>query len=150
VPSQTPAVRRALADIEAAKEGADEAVAECLDSVADLIRINGDPDSVFDSVLNQLAREQLRVLAAAEGLRLYSSTEASVDSGHATEVVAFWPTFAIIPFGQKPVESLDQLRARIAERDTERRMSVDFQAKVASGYVGDVGEWFAWMREAKP
>lgn len=146
-PPETPAVSRALANIEAAKEGADEAVADFLDSLADLVREHGDPDAVFDSVLNQLSREQLRVTAAAHGLRLYSSTEASVDDGTVTEVVAFWPSFAILPHGQTPADSLAQLRARIAERAEEQRLSEAFQAKVASGHVGDVGQWFAWMRE---
>jgi hypothetical protein len=144
----TPAVSRALARIAAAKEGADAAETECLDAVADLVRAHGDPVAVFDSVLAQLAREQVRVTAAAYGLRLYSSTEASVDDGHATEVLVFWPSFAIVPHGQKPVDTLTQLRARIAEREEEHRLSADFQAKVASGHVGDVSTWFGWMRSA--
>lgn len=145
----TAAVRQALASIEAAKEGADPAVVECLDAVADLVHAHGDPEAVFDSVLAQLAREQLRVLAAAHGLRLYWSTEAAVDDGHAPGVVLF-PGFAILPHGQRPEESLAQLRAALAGRQEEQRLASDFQARVASGHhSGDVREWFAWMRGAR-
>jgi len=146
--ADSPAVRQALVSIEAAKEGADPAVVECLDAVADLVREHGDPATVFDSVLGQLAREQLRVLAAAHGLRLYYSTEASVDDGHASEVVLF-PGFVILPHGQRPEDSLAQLRAALADRQEEQRMAGDFQARVASGQHGDVREWFAWMRGAR-
>ncbi|GAA3301394.1 hypothetical protein [Streptomyces cinereospinus] len=143
-----PAVCQALASIEAAKEGADPAVVECLDAVAALVRTHRDPVAVFDSVLAQLAREQLRVLAAAHGLRLYWSTEASVDDGHVTELVLF-PGFAILPHGQRPEDSLAQLRAALADRQEEQRLAVAFQARVASGRGGDVREWFAWMRGAR-
>ncbi|MEU5668470.1 hypothetical protein, partial [Streptomyces longwoodensis] len=70
----SPKVLRALADIEAAKADVDPLVAICLDSVADLIRETGDPDAVFDRVLERIARDEVETLAATHGLRLCRST----------------------------------------------------------------------------
>ncbi|MFE9432189.1 hypothetical protein [Streptomyces sp. NPDC006640] len=50
-------VRRALADIDAAKQDATSDVAECLDVVADLITRNGDPDAVLGHLLDLIATE---------------------------------------------------------------------------------------------
>lgn len=139
----SPKVTRALADIEAAKSEVDPLVALCLDAVADLVRETGDPDAVFDSVQKALAREDVEELAAAHGLRLCRSTEESVADGTVTEVVLCWPTFAILPHGQEPRTSRDQLRAAIAERLEEKRLGASFQASVAAGHTGSVEDWHA-------
>lgn len=50
--THTPAVQRALANIEDAKKNVDTGVAKCLDAIADLIVSTGDPDGVFNWVLS--------------------------------------------------------------------------------------------------
>lgn len=144
----SPKVTRALADIEAAKSEVDPLVALCLDAVADLVRETGDPDAVFDSILARIACEDVERLAAAHGLRLCRSTEESVDDGTVTEVVLCWPTFAILPHGQEPRTSRDQLRAAIAERLEEERLGAAFQASVAAGPTEDVDTWHARTAQA--
>ncbi|MFJ6561890.1 hypothetical protein ACIQMV_18915 [Streptomyces sp. NPDC091412] len=122
---------RALAAIEAAKRDAAQDVAECLDLVADMVKTYRDPDVVFDRILAGLRRESLQALAAVNGLRLYYSSQQAVTEGTVRELVAFWPSFAILPHGQDPADSLAQLRAAITERDEEVRLAAEFQATVA-------------------
>ncbi|MFB9464923.1 hypothetical protein [Streptomyces cinereospinus] len=57
------AVARALVDIEDAKQSADPSVGECLDAVGDLIKEAGDPDAVFDWLLQIIARERCEARA---------------------------------------------------------------------------------------
>jgi CTP:molybdopterin cytidylyltransferase MocA len=57
-PSLTPKVIRALVNIAEAKETAEPAVAHFYDGVASLIVQNGDPDTVFDFVLEVLRRTE--------------------------------------------------------------------------------------------
>ena len=73
---------------------------------------------------------------------LYDSSRASVDDGTFTEVAVFWPAFAILPHGQHPAVSIEQLRAAIAERQREQQLAVDFQASVAAGHVEGLDEWY--------
>lgn len=141
--SESPEVSRALASIDAAKQDSDPEVARCLDAVADLIRQSGAPDTIFERVIQGLASEELRALAASHGLQLFLSTEASVDEGTVTDVVLFWPNFAILPHGQTARASLDQLRAAIAGRLTEDQLAADFQASVAAGHTETVEAWYA-------
>ncbi|GAA3299095.1 hypothetical protein GCM10020295_36400 [Streptomyces cinereospinus] len=54
---------RALVDIEDAKQSADPSVGECLDAVGDLIKEAGDPDAVFDWLLQIIARERCEARA---------------------------------------------------------------------------------------
>ncbi|MFJ1653664.1 hypothetical protein ACIOC2_20200 [Streptomyces sp. NPDC088337] len=122
---------RALAAIEAAKRDADQDVAECLDLVADMVKTYRDPDVVFDRILAGLRRESLQALAAVTGLRLYYSSQQAVTEGTVRELVVFWPSFAILPHGQDPADSLTQLRAAIAEREDEQKKAAAFQASVA-------------------
>ncbi|MFF8910202.1 hypothetical protein [Streptomyces olivaceoviridis] len=136
-------VALALASIEAAKQDIDHSeVARCLDAVANLIRQTGDPDAVFDRVLERFAAEELLALAAAHGLHLFASTEASVDNGTLTELTVFWPSFAIVPHQQKATVSLDQLRQALAERAREQQLAADFQASAAAGHTEDIDTWY--------
>ncbi|MFI7014120.1 hypothetical protein [Streptomyces sp. NPDC050164] len=145
--AHSPAVVRALADIEAAKRDVDADVAACLDAVADLIRQTGDPDAVFDRVLDNFAREELRVLTAAHGLRLAESSAEAVESGDLTETLVFWEfngsALAVVPRGQRPADTLRQLRAAIDERADEQQLADSFQASVAAGDVEDLDSWHA-------
>lgn len=134
-------VARALAAVEAAKQGAEPAVIECLNSIADMIKSYGDPDVVFDRVLDSLRREALRALAAVNGLSLYESSQSSVDDGTVDAVTVFWPAFAIVPRGQAPSVSLAQLRKAIAERELEQHLADSFQASVAAGHTEDIETW---------
>ncbi|MET9734321.1 hypothetical protein ABZZ79_27885 [Streptomyces sp. NPDC006458] len=140
-------VAQALAAIEAAKQDSEPCVATCLDTIADLIKRSGDPDAVFDRLMVGFAREELRALASAHGIRLAESTVEAVASGHLTETLVIWEwnerALAVIPRGQRPADTLAQLRAAIAERDEEARLSSAFQASVAAGYVEDVETWHA-------
>ncbi|GAB2732554.1 hypothetical protein [Streptomyces bullii] len=142
-----PKVIRALADIEAAKQDVDADVAKCLDSVAGLIRQTGDPDAVFDRVLDGFAREELRVLTATHGVRLAESSAEAVESGTLPETLVFWEfngnALAVVPRGQRPADTLAQLRAAVAERAEEQRLAESFQASVAAGDVEDVDSWHA-------
>ncbi|MFF3689927.1 hypothetical protein [Streptomyces sp. NPDC002187] len=61
--TQSAAVARALADIEYAKQNCDSAVGECLDAVGDRIKETGDPDAVFDWILQIIARERCEAKA---------------------------------------------------------------------------------------
>ncbi|MGW2226829.1 hypothetical protein [Streptomyces formicae] len=54
----SPAVARALDNIDDAKKTSPPAVAGALDFVADLIKSTGDPTAVFDWVLDVMARER--------------------------------------------------------------------------------------------
>lgn len=144
-PSTTPEVARALADIEAVKDGAELAVVECLTAIADLIRQTGDPGTVFDSVLDAFAREEIRVLAAAYGVRLYATTAEPVTTGYRNETFVVWQAdgtgIAAIPRDQQPRVALDQLRGFIRARQEESRLAADFQASVAAGYVESLDAW---------
>ncbi|MEU7384741.1 hypothetical protein AB0A91_33170 [Streptomyces sp. NPDC042207] len=126
-----PKTARALAAIEAAKRDADQDVAECLDLVADMVKTYRDPDVVFDRILAGLRRESLQALAAVNGLRLFYSSQQAVTEGTVRKLVAFWPSFAILPHGQDPADSIAQLRAAIAEREDEQQRAAAFQASVA-------------------
>lgn len=140
-------VTRALADIEAAKREVDADVAACLDAVADLIRQTSDPDAVFGRVLDGFAREELRVLTAAHGVRLVESSAEAVESGALPETRVFWEfngsALAVVPRGQRPADTLAQLRAAIAERAAEQQLGESFQASVAAGDVEDLDSWHA-------
>lgn len=146
-PTTTPEVARALADIEAVKDGAEQAVVECLAAIADLIQQTGDPAGVFDSVLDAFAREEIRVLAAAHRVRLYTTTTEPITSGYCADTFVVWQAdgtgIAAIPRGQKPTVALAQLRGYIYDRQEQERLAADFQASVAAGHVEDVETWHA-------
>ena len=118
----TPEVARALADIEAVTAGAEPAVIDCLTAIADLIRQTGDPASVFDSVLNAFAREEIRVLAAAHRVRLHWTTTEPVTSGYRADTFVVWQAdgtgLAAIPRGTS-----GRARKRSAWPPTSRRPS---------------------------
>ncbi|MCH0555787.1 hypothetical protein [Streptomyces sp. MUM 16J] len=142
--STSPEVTRTLAAIEAAKKELEHPeVRRCLDAIAALIKQTSNPDAVLERVLERFAAEELLALAGAHGLHLFASTEASVDVGTVTALVVFWPSFAIVPHGQKPTASLAQLRAAIAARVAEQQLAADFQASVAAGHTENVDDWYA-------
>ena len=151
-PTTTPEVARALADIEAVKEGAEPAVVECLAAIADLVQQTGDPASVFDSVLDAFAREEIRVLAAAHSVRLYATTTEPITPGYRAETFVVWQAdgtgIAAIPRGQSPRDALTQLRDLIGAREEEQRLAADFQASVAAGYVESLDAWHAHVAQA--
>lgn len=144
-PSNTPAVCRALADIEAAKLVVDQAVGECLDAIGDLIRVSGDPDAVFAWVLDTLGREHLRQFAAKRRIRVHESR--AVDEDLLAKTVVIWAAdgdgLAIVPPGQPPATTIVQLREEIASRDEDVQRALDFQASVAAGHVEDIEAWHA-------
>jgi len=143
----TPDVSRALADIEAVKQGAEPAVVECLTAIADLVQQTGDPASVFDSVLDAFAREEIRVLAAAHRVRLHMTTAKPVTLGYRNDAFLVWQAdgtgIAAIPREQRPRDALDQLRGFIRAREEEERLAADFQASVAAGHVEGLDAWDA-------
>ncbi|MFM9594002.1 hypothetical protein ACKI1O_32020 [Streptomyces scabiei] len=141
--SHTPAVRRAIADIEAAKLLVDHAVGECLDAIGDLVMISGEPDAVFAWVLDTLGREHLAQFAAQHQITVHHSR--AVDEEHLDKTVvirtAGGGAMAIVPTGQPPSTTLLQLREEIAERDADAQRAADFQASVAAGHVEGVDAW---------
>lgn len=149
-PSTThnPKVARALADIEAAKRDATPDVAWCLDAIADLVSKHDDPDAVFDRVLDGFAREELRILAITHGVRFARLTLEAAES----ETNVFWQfdgqALAVVPRGQRPADTLAQLRSAIADREEEQRLADDFQASVAAGHVEDVEAWYTRTSKA--
>jgi len=148
--SHTPAVRRALADIEAAKLVVDHAVGECLDAIGDLIRVSGDPDAVFAWVLDTLGREHLKQFAARHRITVHQSR--AVDEEHLDKTVvirtAGGGAMAIVPPGQPPSTTLLQLREEISERESDAQRASDFQASVAAGHVEDMDAWHARTSKA--
>lgn len=148
--SHTPAVRRAIADIETAKLLVDHAVGECLDAIGDLITLSGQPDAVYAWVLDTLGREHLKHFAARHGITVHQSR--AVDEEHLDKTVVIWTAgggaMAIVPPGQPPSTTLLQLREEIAERDADAQRAVDFQASVAAGHVEGVDAWHARTSQA--
>lgn len=144
-PSTTPEVANALAAIEASKLLAEPAVAECLDAVADLIRITGAPDCTFDLVQRFLAGETLRQYAALQCIQLHESR--ATDEEQYPRVFVIWTAtgeaMAIIPGGQHPSTSLLQLREEVARRAEEKQLAASFQASAAAGHVESVNAWHA-------
>ncbi|MFJ2162397.1 hypothetical protein [Streptomyces sp. NPDC087856] len=144
-PSSTPDVTRALRQIEAAKLGADPDVAECLDSIGDLIRITGAPASIFAWVRHTFALENLRQYATRQHISLHESRAADEDQAPRTFVI--WTAgsggLAIIPAGQDPATSLLQLRKEVAQRAEETQQASDFQASVTDGHMEDLDSWDA-------
>lgn len=133
----------ALASIEAAKLTAGQDVIDCLDAIGDLVRITGQPDAVFAWVLYTLSREELRVLAAQHRITLHESRAA--DEDQLPRAVVIWTAdgagLAIVPGGQRPADTVLQLREEIAQRQEDAQRAADFQASVAAGHVEDVETW---------
>jgi hypothetical protein len=144
------AVRRAIADIEAAKLLVDPAVGECLDAIGDLVRLSGEPDAIYAWVLDTLGREHLAQYAARHRITVHQSR--AVDEEHLDKTVVIWAAdgaaMAIVPPGQPPSTTLLQLREEIAERHAEAQRCLDFQASVAAGHVEDVETWHARTSQA--
>lgn len=130
----TPAGRQALASIEAAKLITSRDVQECLDAIGDLIRITGQPAAVFEWVLHTLGREELRVLAAQHRITLHESRASNEDQ--LPRAIVIWTAdgrgMAIVPGGQRPMDTVLQLREEIAQRQEEAQRAVVFQATVAA------------------
>ena len=147
-PSTTPAA--ALASIEAAKLTAGRDVAECLDAIADLVRITGQPDAVFDWIQVTFGREELRFLAAQHQITLHESCPSDEEQqGRATVIwTADGQGMAIVPRGQRPSVTVLQLREEIARRQEAAQLAADFQATVAAGHTESVEDWFARTRKA--
>jgi hypothetical protein len=141
----SPSVARALAKIEAAQMLAADDVAECLDAIADIISITGQPDAVFAWVLDSLGREHLNQFAAQNHIKLHESR--AVDEEHLAKTVIIWTVdgegMAITPPGQRPAATLLQLREEIAQRAEEEQRGRDFQASVTAGHVESVDAWHA-------
>ncbi|MFE4051205.1 hypothetical protein [Streptomyces sp. YIM B13518] len=135
-PPTTPQV--ALASIEAAKLTAGQDVRGCLDAIGDLIRITGEPQQVFDWVLYTLGREELQVLAAQHRITLHESR--AQDEDQLPRAVVIWTAdgkgMAIIPAGQRPADTVLQLREEIAQRQEEAQRSAAFQASAATHQAG--------------
>ncbi|MGW0347595.1 hypothetical protein ACWDX8_13435 [Streptomyces anthocyanicus] len=55
---------------------------------------------------------------------------------------------ALVPQQQSPTDILAQLRAEVAERQEEQRLSAAFQASAAAGHVEDVDTWHARVAKA--
>ncbi|WP_020141167.1 hypothetical protein [Streptomyces sp. 351MFTsu5.1] len=149
-PSTTPDVTRALRQIEAAKLGVTEDVAECLDAIGDLIRITGAPASILAWAHHTLSRETLRQYAAQQHIKLHESR--ATDEEQLARVVVIWAAdsdgLAILPGGQNPATSLLQLREEVAQRQEDQQRAADFQASVAAGHVEDVDSWHARVAQA--
>jgi hypothetical protein len=141
------AVMRALTDIEAAKQNAEPAVAEFLDLVGQLVVQHGNPDAVLSRVIDALAHEEIRALGSTYCLTLH--TTRAVEQPTTLHVV--WTAtggLAIVPRSLGPRAVLEQLRAAVAEREEEARLSRDFQASAAAGYVESVEDWATRTNEA--
>ncbi|MFF8879630.1 hypothetical protein [Streptomyces flaveolus] len=149
-PPTTP--QAALASIEAAKLIAGQDVVDCLDAIGDLIRITGQPDAVFDWVQYTLGREELRVLAAQHRLTLHESRAA--DEEQLPRAAVIWTAdgtgMAIVPAGQRPADTVLQLREEIAQRQAEVQLAADFQASRAAGHVEDVDAWHTRTKTGRP
>jgi hypothetical protein len=132
MPPTTP--QAALASIEAATLTASRDVRECLDAIGDLIRITGQPERVFDWVLYTLGREELRVLAAQHRITLHESR--ATDEDQLPRAVIIWTAdgggLAIIPAGQRPADTVMQLREEIAQRQEDVQRAATFQASAAA------------------
>lgn len=151
VPSTTPEVSRALADLEAAKLFAGADVAECLDAIGDLVRITATPDKAFAWVSELLARESLAVFAAQHRLTLHKSRAGAEEQPRRTAVI--WTAdgngMVIVPAGQRAATTLLQLREEVAQRAEDVQRAADFQASVAAGHVEDVEAWHARTHRAE-
>ncbi|MGW1892113.1 hypothetical protein ACWCP6_17915 [Streptomyces sp. NPDC002004] len=116
--AHSPAVTRALADIEEAKASISPQVAECLDFIGDLIKENGDPGGTFDRVLDICARERLIALVCEHRIRL---VQADGDNSDAIEALGdhahLVGDILLVPPGQRPSDTLDDLRAALAEAE---------------------------------
>lgn len=151
VPSTTPEVTRALADIEAAKLFAGADVAECLDAIGDLVRITVAPDKVFAWVAELLARESLAAFAAQHQLTLHKTRARAEEQLRRTTVIwtADGSGMVIVPAGQRAAKTLLQLREEVAQRAEDAQRAADFQASVAAGHVEDVESWHARTNQAQ-
>ncbi|MBJ6633342.1 hypothetical protein [Streptomyces sp. I5] len=146
-PSPSRAVLCALTDIEMAKGDAEPAVADFLDHVAQLIVQHGDPDEVLARVIDALAVEDLKALAAEHHLTLHT-TRADEQPERLLVIWKHDGGLAIVPQGLRPRAALHQLHAALAERAEEERLSRDFQDSVARGHVEDVAAWHARVTKA--
>ncbi|MGA5605953.1 hypothetical protein ACPCUF_33890 [Streptomyces griseoincarnatus] len=146
-PSRSTAVQRALSDIETAKAGAEPAVADFLDHVAQLIVQHGDPDAVLARVIDALAFEDLKAAAVAHGLTLHT-TRADEQSVRLLVIWTHDGGMVLIPQGLPPRTALHQLRAALAERAEEERLARDFQDSVAHGHAEDFATWYARVTKA--
>ncbi|MEW2424870.1 hypothetical protein AB0911_30520 [Streptomyces nigra] len=145
----TPEVARALAGIEAAKLLADQDVTECLEAIADLIRITGAPETIYTWVRHLFGRENLRQYAAQQHLKLHQSRAADDEQSRAVIIwTADGDDLAIVPAGQDPTTSLLQLREEVARHAEETQRASDFQASLAAGLVEDVDVWCARTTQA--
>ncbi|WP_460067330.1 hypothetical protein [Streptomyces sp. YKOK-I1] len=148
-PSTTPEVARVLAEIEAAKLGASDDVADCLTTIGDLIRTTGTPKAL-DWVKDFLIREELRVFAERHRVTLHESR--ATNEEQLDRAVVIWTVggdgMAIIPAGQAPAATLLHLREEVAQRDEDLKRAIDFQASVAAGHVESLADWDARTAQA--
>ncbi|MFF5186431.1 hypothetical protein ACFY30_22090 [Streptomyces sp. NPDC000345] len=148
-PPTTPEVARVLAEIETAKLGSSDDVADCLTAIGDLIRNTGTP-KVLDWVKDFLIREELRVYALRHDITVHESR--AVDEDLLNRTVIIWSAdgkgLAIVPSGQSAKTTLLQLREEIAQREEDLKLAADFQASVAAGHVEDVEFWHARVTQA--
>ncbi|MGJ5898584.1 hypothetical protein ACSCBZ_42600 [Streptomyces niveiscabiei] len=149
-PSAAPETARALASIEAAKLVVDQDIAECLDAVGDLIRITSCPSGVFAWVVDLLSREQLSAVSTHHRITVHESRADAKDQLDRTVVIwtADGSGLAIVPAGQRPADTLLNLREEIALRDQEAQQARDFQESVAAGHVEDLDAWHARTTQA--
>ncbi|MGW5126710.1 hypothetical protein ACWEQ7_22170 [Streptomyces sp. NPDC004069] len=128
-------VARVLTALEGAKKDVDQEVAELLEAVASLVKRTGATAPVLAFAAGIL-REALRMVALQHGIRLCESTQEAVASGILTETLVIWgvggTAIAVVPRGQNPAETLNQLRAAIAEREDEQQTAAAFQASAAA------------------
>ncbi|MET8693598.1 hypothetical protein ABZV65_13765 [Streptomyces bauhiniae] len=107
-----------LADIEAARLLAGPDLGECLEPLADIVRITNRPSAVLAWATDWLGRETLHQLARHHRITLHE-TRADTNDQPST-VTVIWTTggtgLAIIPAGQVVSSTLLQLRERIADR----------------------------------
>lgn len=131
----TQCTARVLAALNATQPGAAQDVAECLGTIADLVAQTSDPSAVLDRVRLVLAREDLEQVAADHHVTLHETRAPAAEQ--LADTVVIWTArgggLAVIPYGQHPADTLAQVRAALAERAEERRLTAEFQAAVAAG-----------------
>ncbi|MEU8728734.1 hypothetical protein AB0C68_05060 [Streptomyces tendae] len=94
--------------------------------------------------------EALAAFAAQHTITVHVTRTA--DDEQPAAAVVIWrhdgTALALVPRQQSPADTLAQLRAEVAERQEEQRLSAAFQASVAAGHVEDINTWFARITKA--
>lgn len=115
-PQLTPAVRRALAQLERDKQTAKDAglwdanYERIQNTLGDMFREANDVDSVLEVCIGGIVTS----IAQDHGLRVVRANENALQDG---EIVIWWDSaLVILPLGIKAMDALDQLRAALAQK----------------------------------